>query len=283
MYSKELESLIDFALIDGDISEKERQILLEKALSLGVNLDEFEMVLEAKLFEKKQQKAPLAAASSSDKMKIRKCTACGAIAESFVTRCGDCGTDFTNIKSSASIIEFTQMLNEIEMSRPQTDQVNTSNVGCQEVAKWVLFWPFLIPIKIVQFFIYQSKSFQGDATDVRKKELILNFPVPISKEEVFEFLTLSASKINVNSYLQSLNDIGKVNNLWNLIWLKKIEQIALKATISMGNDAASLTIITEIVNNAKLKLKSNKEKMVHLVIGFVVVLAIFLIVIKLNS
>ena len=52
MYNEQLEKLIEMALMDGELTEKEKQILFKKAESFGVDLDEFEMVLEAKLFEK---------------------------------------------------------------------------------------------------------------------------------------------------------------------------------------------------------------------------------------
>ncbi|MEY4659601.1 MAG: hypothetical protein RJB36_1367, partial [Bacteroidota bacterium] len=54
MFNEQLEKLIEMALMDGELTEKEKQILFKKAESLGVDLDEFEMVLEAKLFEKQQ-------------------------------------------------------------------------------------------------------------------------------------------------------------------------------------------------------------------------------------
>ena len=51
MYNEQLENLIEMALIDGELTEKEKQILFKKAEEFGIDLDEFEMVLEAKVFE----------------------------------------------------------------------------------------------------------------------------------------------------------------------------------------------------------------------------------------
>lgn len=47
MYNEQLEKLIDYALADGELTEKEKQVLFKKAESMGVDLDEFEMVLDA--------------------------------------------------------------------------------------------------------------------------------------------------------------------------------------------------------------------------------------------
>jgi hypothetical protein len=46
MYSEKLEKLISLALADGVLTEKEKQILLKIAETEGVDLDEFEMVLD---------------------------------------------------------------------------------------------------------------------------------------------------------------------------------------------------------------------------------------------
>jgi tellurite resistance protein len=50
MYSQELEKLISIAVMDGEITTQEKQVLLKKAISLGVDPDEFEIVLAARLF-----------------------------------------------------------------------------------------------------------------------------------------------------------------------------------------------------------------------------------------
>ena len=45
----ELEKLIDFALADGVVTDKEREIVRKKAEKLGEDPDEAEMILDAKL------------------------------------------------------------------------------------------------------------------------------------------------------------------------------------------------------------------------------------------
>ena len=44
----EIEKLIDLALADGQIKEKERNVILKKAAELGVDADEVEMTLDGK-------------------------------------------------------------------------------------------------------------------------------------------------------------------------------------------------------------------------------------------
>ncbi|MDR2684954.1 MAG: hypothetical protein LBB53_06200 [Prevotellaceae bacterium] len=55
MYSEKLENLINHALADGVLTEKEKQVLFKNAEAEGIDLDEFEVILEAKLYEKQQE------------------------------------------------------------------------------------------------------------------------------------------------------------------------------------------------------------------------------------
>lgn len=140
IYSEKLESLIDMALSDGELSEKEKQVLFKKAELEGIDLDEFEMVLDAKLFEKQQSVKSVApttdappnpSAPKSDKFgDVKKCPACGAIAQSFQTKCSDCGHEFSNIGANVSIEKLFQLLIEAENQRKlDTSSVTSSFFG----------------------------------------------------------------------------------------------------------------------------------------------------------
>jgi hypothetical protein len=276
MYNEEIEKLIEMALLDGSLSERERQILLSKAESMGINLAEFEMVLEAKLFEK--NKRDNSTVVNSDKMgSLVKCPACGAIAETFSTKCNDCGTEFRNISASKNIIHFSEKLDEIESTRTETAASSDKNTGCFELLKWIMFWYILLPIKIIQFFINRSKPPKWSITDTRKEELILNFPVPMSREEIIEFLTLAVSKINSNTYWNAFSDDMKNKGAWNAVWFKKIQQIQSKASIAMINDKASLEIVNKIVLSVTQSINENNKKILHISIAFAAVVILLII------
>ena len=51
MYNEKIEQLINAALADGVLTEKEKQVLFKRAQEQGIDLDEFEMVLDARLVE----------------------------------------------------------------------------------------------------------------------------------------------------------------------------------------------------------------------------------------
>ena len=113
MYNEELEALIDVALTDGVLTEKEKQILFKKAQSMGINLDEFEMVLDARLVKLKkaeQEKTATFAPKSNKLGDIKKCPACGAMVQSFHGVCPDCGYAFENVAANSSVITLTKTL-----------------------------------------------------------------------------------------------------------------------------------------------------------------------------
>lgn len=88
----EIEKLIDLALADGQITEKEKAIILRKAEKLGEDIDEVEMILEGKLSKLAQTKNK--EQSETKQGLIKKCPHCGAPAKSFSDKCDACGEDF---------------------------------------------------------------------------------------------------------------------------------------------------------------------------------------------
>jgi predicted Zn-ribbon and HTH transcriptional regulator len=112
MYNEQLEQLIDAALADGVLTEKEKQILFKKAQTLGIDLDEFEMVLDARLV--KLQKEQQAAAPKSNKYgDVRKCPACGALVPSLSGICQECGYEFSGVDANLSSKALNAKIEEI--------------------------------------------------------------------------------------------------------------------------------------------------------------------------
>lgn len=91
------------ALIDGEISDAEKQVLIKRAAEEGIDPAELEMVLNAKLHQMRQQSNHKPSATQSNKYgEIKKCPACGAIVASYQGRCDDCGYEFENIKANST-------------------------------------------------------------------------------------------------------------------------------------------------------------------------------------
>ena len=260
MYNEQLEKLIEMALLDGVLTEKEKQILFKKAESFGVDLDEFEMVLEAKLFKQQQSnkktESPIVAAPKSDKLgDVKKCPSCGSMVQSFQTKCSDCGTEFRNIEASQNITKFFEKLDELESNRKENlydNQKQESDTSAGTLIKWVFFYWILIPLKLINSLINKSKPSKWSTTDSRKEEMIMNFPVPNSREEIIEFITLSVSKIQNISIIKRFDEDGKYLTKWNSIWKKKAEQVFTKAKLSMTDDKATIQSIEQMLIDAKV-------------------------------
>ena len=113
MYNQQLEELIDAALADGVLTEKEKQVLFKKAQAQGVDLDEFEMVLDARLvkLQKAEKAKNEAAAPKSNKYgDVRKCPQCGAIVPAMAGVCPECGFEFTGVEANSSSKNLADLL-----------------------------------------------------------------------------------------------------------------------------------------------------------------------------
>lgn len=156
MYNEQLEALIDAALADGVLTEKEKQVLFKKAQAMGVDLDEFEMVLDSRLvkLQKAEAEKEQAAAPKSEKFgDVRKCPACGAIVPALAGVCPECGFEFSGIDANSSSQELALLLIEIESSNREKENI----------------------------------------LDL-KRTSIESYPIPATKADLFEFISSLSSK-----------------------------------------------------------------------------------------
>lgn len=87
---QELDDLIKEYLTDGIISAKERQVLLNKAQALGLNVDEVDLYIDAQ-----QQKADQAVAAAVNKRRGKTCPYCGSSIPELTDKCPNCGSNIT--------------------------------------------------------------------------------------------------------------------------------------------------------------------------------------------
>ena len=190
MFSEELEELIEIAIADGELTEKKRQILFKRAISEGIDLDEFEMILDSRL-SKKRKSLGLGSAPSmqappmppqvpvqpNDSQKvggINKCPNCGAVVVTGTLQCVECGFTFVNMQGNNSVRRFADMIREIEARH------TTSNAGNADVINTL------------------TKTLGSSS---RKDEIISaidTFPIPNSKEDLLEFLCFLKPKAEKN-------------------------------------------------------------------------------------
>lgn len=103
-FSKELEEVINAALADGVITEKERAVLHKKALLEGVDPDEVDVVIDGRL----QQ---IQKSIDDAKQKVRKCPSCGEIIPAMTAVCPSCGQviDASNADNKALAVYMDKL------------------------------------------------------------------------------------------------------------------------------------------------------------------------------
>ncbi len=248
MYNEHIEGLIKAALADGELTEKEKQILFKKAEAMGIDLDEFEMVLDARLVELKkeearqtqqqqleQEKAKIAAQPAAPKSEkygdVRKCPACGAIVPSFKAVCPDCGHEFTGIEANSSVEKLSKMLLTAEKEDDQS-----------EIAK----------------FMSAYTGNMGGKVAKRKAEIITNFPIPTTKEDLLEFITFLAPKAKKIGFFDKFS-WEKVGGSYeslrlNTTYRAKLEEVLMKGKITLSRDAEAMAVIESVAKQCKIKI-----------------------------
>lgn len=167
MYNEQIESLISAALADGMLTEKEKQVLFKKAQAQGIDLDEFEIILDARLVElEKAEKAKAAAAApKSNKLgDVKKCPNCGAIVQSYLGACPECGYGFEDISAN---LTSRKLAEKIENLASEWDK--KINTKYDEDEKWELQ-------KGKEQALFQA---------------IMITPIPNTKADLFEFITMT--------------------------------------------------------------------------------------------
>lgn len=232
LYNEKIEGLISAALADGVLTEKEKQVLFKKAQAEGIDLDEFEMVLDARLVElKKAEKTKLdvSAPKSNKYGDVRKCPSCGAIVPSLVGVCPECGYEFSGIEANFSSQKLWEELNKTSFITDKSLPVDSQRK--------------------------EKKEF-----DNQRKLIIEGFPVPNTKADLFEFLAAIKPRMR-----DSKDPLSRS-------YLKKYEECIDKAKISFPNDVNFRPFIEAFDREKKnIKIK-RLVKIFCIIIGIVVVL-----------
>lgn len=103
--NKEFIELLKVALTDGVITPAERKVLLKKAQSLGVDIDEADMYISAEI-----QKIEMQLEANKKKELGRACPNCGTSIPQLASKCPACGEPITAEASK----ELKAVLNNLE-------------------------------------------------------------------------------------------------------------------------------------------------------------------------
>lgn len=242
--NEQLEKLIDLAIADGQITEKERKVILKKASELGVDTDEVEMILDGKLHQLQASKPKLKEKVGN----IKTCPACGSFIKAMELTCSDCGHEFTNTQANSTLLKLLEQIEKINNKEITTPQILKGALG------------------------EQAKKNQIDQEKNKlKSELIENFPIPNTREDILEFLAYSLSKGKDNSYMSYFGDGYSTSGAWR----KKAEEVIIKSKIMFKNDNAFFKQIENYEIDFKSSIKS-RNRVRNLSIG---VIAIILIIV----
>ncbi|WP_308235807.1 zinc ribbon domain-containing protein [uncultured Prevotella sp.] len=126
---EELDNLIQEYLTDGIISAKERQVLLNKAQSLGLNLDEVDLYIDAQ-----QQKADQAIASAVNKRRGKTCPFCGSSIPELTDKCPNCGSNITP-EASEELAEIIEHLESALVNFKSGEDIDKSKAEVERYAR----------------------------------------------------------------------------------------------------------------------------------------------------
>lgn len=217
MYNEQIEALISAALADGMLTEKEKQILFKKAQAQGIDLDEFEMVLDARLVELEKAEKAKAAASAPKSNKVgdvKKCPNCGAIVQSYQGVCAECGYAFENIEVNYASKELSNLLMKAKSEKDMATIIDTFPIPMEKGAL-IAFATWLAPQSLdVQNPL--SKSYQKKYDEVINKAKVTF----VNDKDILPLISQHKKnkKILVKNQLVSfIKTIVKNKILWSIV------------------------------------------------------------------
>lgn len=208
---------------------------------------------------------------------LDKCPACGAIRSSFSATCPECGYEFKNISTNKSFAEFTQQLTEVDNEISQREYTN-SKVGFGTILLWIFFFPIMLIIKFVKFTFNSMSPDKLTGAELRKSQLINNYPIPNSCEDLLEFSMFIGNQVKSVNWIGALTKTGAETQQWNKVWEQKLNQIDQKAALALRDDRSSMDKIKTIETNVAGTIKENNTKITAVVVvGLIAVIAFFVL------
>lgn len=174
--------------------------------------------------------------------KLHKCPNCGELLDSFVAECPSCGYELRDAYSASSVRTLAMKLEQLESKRPHKKRPN----------------PF-------------SVIFSGNQlTDVDEQivNLIKNFSIPNTKEDVREFLILASSNIDMKLYGMAYDSsqyqgmLVASQRAISDAWLAKYDQAYQKAKLLFAG-TQELSMIQSSYES-KMKVIARKKRQLPL-------------------
>jgi hypothetical protein len=194
MYNEQIEALISAALTDGVLTEKEKQILFKKAQAQGIDLDEFEMVLDARLIE--LQRAERSAHKSQKYGEMRKCPACGEFVPALAVVCCQCRYEFSGVAAGSAAQMLANKIAEInKTASARKSAIIAEHKHSSERERDDVFSPQELAINEIDC----------DA-EMQIESTVANFPVPNTKTDLFDLIMYLRNFPNMRAYVQKYEE-----------------------------------------------------------------------------
>lgn len=250
-FSEKLNALIASAVADGEISDLERQVLIRNAQAEGVAMDEFVMVLEARLYERRQElsrmqkqeqsaaeaaklaamRAAAPASSSQKRNALDRCPHCNAPVKQLATSCPECGYEYPVGMAGNQGTASERLARKIEEARENAANAPKKGNGL-----------------IGTYASMINGSFLHDKVTEAQAMAIKNFPVPTNKTDILDLFSTCAanSKSSWATSDQTEKDMAKA-------YKNKAKEILIKARIVLKDDPGLLREIEETASKFKIK------------------------------
>lgn len=179
MFSKELEEVIDAALADGVLTDKERAVLHKRAIAEGVDPDELDVIIEGRLAKIKKSEdwlrpAPPQHLATEKLGNVLKCPSCGAQVVGGSAICPECGYTFSNVQANSSSERLLEKLEEYNRRQEAKPIANNSVLGSI--------------IQTPERIMAMNNAYKY------KLDIVSSFPVPNTRADLLEFLTMIQAK-----------------------------------------------------------------------------------------
>lgn len=177
--------------------------------------------------------------------KLIKCPSCGEILDAFVFKCPLCGYELRGVCSNQALSELFAKLEAIDLQPDNNVQLKKHNNS-------------------------------GEITEKEKQKisLIRNFPIPNTREDLYEFLIMAFSNIDME-HIEGVNDSSQSESdkAISEAWRAKYEQAYHKAKISFGKLPEFQELNIKFTN--KINKHEHKKNMYRK--GIVIFIAIYII------
>ena len=189
---QELDDLIKEYLTDGIISAKERQVLLNKAQALGLNVDEVDLYIDAQ-----QQKADQAVAAAVNKRRGKTCPYCGSSIPELTDKCPNCGGSITP-EASKELEEIIEHLESALVNFKSGEDVDKSKAEVERYARKARMYYGNNPKiqRLLDEVEAESEAAEAEAKKNAKKKFWLNI---IEKNK--KFVLIAIAVISVFGYI----------------------------------------------------------------------------------